>query len=216
MKRKKITMKDIADKFNISNVTVSKALGDKDGVSNELREEIKKFADEIGYKYNDKSYAPKVDKSCKIGVIVANRFINKTKAFYLEMYHNLVEILSEYDYFSMLEIIKKDEEIQCITPSIIQNNSFDGIIILGQMKEKYVSFIIELGLPVVCLDFYVKNSKVPSVISDNFYGSYMLTNHLFENGHCEIGFVGSINSTNSIQDRYLGYYKCLLENGIIT
>ena len=214
MKRKKVTMKDIADRLSISNVTVSKALNDKEGVGDELREQIKEIANEIGYKYSNKSSQQLIDKSCKIGVIVADRFVNKTKAFYLEMYHNLTEVLSEYDYFSMLEIIKKDDELDCITPSIIQNNNFDGIIILGQMKEKYVNYIIGLGLPIVCLDFYVKNSKVPCVISDNFYGSYMLTNHLFENGHREIGFVGSINSTNSIQDRYLGYYKCLLENGL--
>ena len=42
----------------------------------------------------------------------------------------------------------------------------------------------------------------------------MLTNHLISNGHRRIGFLGSISSTSSIQDRYLGYYKALLEHRI--
>lgn len=42
----------------------------------------------------------------------------------------------------------------------------------------------------------------------------MLTDHLVEKGHKKIGFVGSLNTTSSINDRFLGYIKCLLENGL--
>ncbi len=52
------------------------------------------------------------------------------------------------------------------------------------------------------------------MLADNFYGAYMLTNHLISYGHRRIGFLGSISSTSSIQDRYLGYYKALLEHRI--
>ena len=38
MKKKSVTMSDIAKAMDISTVTVSKALGDKDGVSDEIRE----------------------------------------------------------------------------------------------------------------------------------------------------------------------------------
>ena len=38
-------------------------------------------------------------------------------------------------------------------------------------------------------------------------------NYLFKNGHQEIAYVGNIYSTSSIQDRFLGYYKSLLEHG---
>ena len=44
MKKKSVTMSDIAKAMDISTVTVSKALGDKDGVSDELREKIKQKA----------------------------------------------------------------------------------------------------------------------------------------------------------------------------
>ena len=69
-------------------------------------------------------------------------------------------------------------------------------------------------LPTVFLDFYGSREDADAVLSDSFYGAYMLTSHLIENGHRRIGFLGSISSTSSIQDRYLGYYKALLENRI--
>ena len=52
MKKKSVTMSDIAKAMDISTVTVSKALGDKDGVSEELREKIKQKANEMGYRFS--------------------------------------------------------------------------------------------------------------------------------------------------------------------
>ena len=46
---KKVTMKDIAEKLDVSIVTVSKALAGKEGVGDKLREEIKEVATQLGY-----------------------------------------------------------------------------------------------------------------------------------------------------------------------
>ena len=42
---------------------------------------------------------------------------------------------------------------------------------------------------------------------------YKLVNYLFEMGHKKIAYVGTLLSTNSITDRYMGYYKAMLEHG---
>jgi len=47
---KAIKPADIAEALNVSKVTVSKALLDKYGVSNELRKKIKQVAVEMGYR----------------------------------------------------------------------------------------------------------------------------------------------------------------------
>ena len=65
-----VTMKDIAEKLGISIVSVSKALTDKQGVSDELREKIKQEADKMGYRYNLGAKALKEGKNYNIGVIV--------------------------------------------------------------------------------------------------------------------------------------------------
>ena len=52
MKSREITMRDLAEKLGVSTVTVSKALNDKEGVSDELKQKIKQLADEMGYRMN--------------------------------------------------------------------------------------------------------------------------------------------------------------------
>lgn len=68
--KKSITMKDIAEKLDVSSVTVSKALNDKDGVSDELRERIKQVANTMGYRINAAAKSMRDGLSYNIGVII--------------------------------------------------------------------------------------------------------------------------------------------------
>ena len=82
MIKKSVTMSDIAKEIGVSTVTVSKALGDKDGVGSELRERIKKKAEEMGYQFSGSSKAAKELLNYSISVIVAKHFISDASAFY--------------------------------------------------------------------------------------------------------------------------------------
>jgi LacI family transcriptional regulator len=212
---KNVTMSDIAQLLDISTVTVSKALSDKDGVSTELKDKIKSVAEEMGYRYNTLAKGMKEGKSYNIGVIIADRFIkDDVDAFYLKMYHNVVKSLSRANYYGIMEIVSVMAEKDLSIPNIISDNKVDGVIVLGQMNQEYLAVIKRTSIPLVFLDFYDEMLDVDSVISDSFYGAYTLTNHVISQGHKEIGFVGNIFATSSILDRYLGYYKALITNKI--
>lgn len=208
---KNITMKDIALLLDVSTVTVSKALSDKDGVSKELKDRIRKTADEMGYRYNTAARMIKDGISYNIGIIVSERFIHEG-AFYSKMYQSAIKKLSDVSYYGLLEIITDENEENCVVPNIIQNNKVDGVIILGQMGYKYVKMIEKYDLPFIFLDFYNEDYTVDSIIGDSIYGTYVLTNYLIEKGHRKIGFVGSVLQTSSILDRYVGYYKAIIQN----
>lgn len=212
---KNVTMRDIAKHLDISTVTVSKALSDKDGVSTELKDKIKTVAEEMGYRYNSLAKGMKEGKSYNIGVIIAERFVkDDMDAFYLKMYHNVVKALSKANYYGIMEIVTSKEEKESEVPNVISENKVDGIIVLGQMNPEYLSSISKTEIPMVFLDFYDEHLDVDAVISDSFFGAYTLTNHIISMGHRNIGFVGNIFATSSILDRYLGYYKALITNKI--
>ncbi|HHU70990.1 MAG TPA: LacI family transcriptional regulator [Clostridiales bacterium] len=210
-----VRMKDIASALNISTVTVSKALSDKEGVSIELREKIKETAEAMGYRYNRLAKGMKEGKSYNIGVLIAERYtINDGDAFYLKIYQNIVKILSNRNYYGIMELVTAEDENNGTIPNVILDNKVDGIIVLGQMKSKYLENIYKTKVPLVFLDFYEEMMDVDSIISDSFYGAFTITNYLINKGHKDIGFVGNIYVTNSILDRYLGYQKALIINKI--
>lgn len=83
------------------------------------------------------------------------------------------------------------------------------------MATDYLRMLSEkVTVPIVYLDFYLDDIKEDSVISNSFYGTYQITHYLLQKGHRQIAFVGTLFSTKSITDRYLGYEKAMMEMGL--
>lgn len=213
MIKKTVTMSDIAKAMNVSTVTVSKALGGREGVSEALRGKIKQKAAEMGYRVHTGNRAGKDGLTYNIGIIVAQKFISEPSAFYWIIYKNLVELLQKQNYYGMLEVVNDENGVFEI-PNSVSDKKVDGLIVLGQFSESYVDKLMSFYLPVVLLDFYAAREDADAVLSDNFYGAYLITSHIIANGHRKIAFLGNTNGSSSVQDRFLGYYKALLENRI--
>lgn len=213
---KTVTMKNIADALGVSTVTVSKALSDKEGVGEQLRRTIKQKAGEMGYCHSASKAKNGSDSSkFNIGVIVASNYVDPDSyAFYLKIYHHIVLALTKRNYSGIMEIITDEMRGGMILPVVAAEHKVDGIIILGQLPTAYVRMVKDTGLPLVCLDFYDGEIEADSVVTDNVYGAYGLTEYCINMGHKKIAFVGSIHATASILDRYLGYYRALLIHGI--
>ena len=84
---KSVTMSNIAERLGISTVAVSKALSGQKGVSSTLREQVKKTADEMGYKVRNTA-SKKSSLSNNIGLIVAERYVSDT-SFYFKFIRGL-------------------------------------------------------------------------------------------------------------------------------
>ncbi|RKP50058.1 LacI family DNA-binding transcriptional regulator [Cohnella endophytica] len=209
-----VTMRDIAFKLGVSSVTVSKAINGKEGVSHELREKIKGLATEMGYRFNTTARSMKEGLSYNIGVIIPERFTGVTQAFYMQFYQALAKVMDEHGYSGIMHILSVDDEEQRVLPRVYLEKKVDGFIILGQLSREYIDMFVKTDTPLVFLDFYNDQPDADCVITDNFYGVYDLTNYLIQLGHRKIAFVGNVRATSSILDRYLGYYKSMLEHGV--
>ena len=212
--KNKVSMGHIAEMFNVSIVTVSKALNDKDGVSDELRSKIKEAAQTLGYRPNHAAKSLKTQRAYNVGILIANRYVDSQEAYYFSVCAEIIKKLMELGYSGIMEILMKQDEKEINMPNMYMDRKVDGIVVLGQLEESYLKTLEKIDIPLIYLDFYVNHSSIDSIITDNYYSSYQLTASLIDDGHKNIGFVGNIYSTSSIQDRYLGYYKALLENGI--
>ena len=210
---KEVTLRTIAEALGISAVSVSKALSDKEGVSDKMREIIRQKADEMGYVYKGSSNKETEEKKHNIGVLIASRYLSEN-AFYSQMRTGILQETAHHNDTCIMEILNEDKENSLILPNMITNHSVDGMIILGQLSTAYINALKNCPVPYIFMDFYSANQDIDSVVSDNTYSSYLLTSYLIRNGYRNIAFVGSIKATSSICDRYLGYMKALIENDL--
>ena len=211
-------MLDIAEKLGVSVVTVSNALAGRDGVSDQMRQKICETAEKMGYKPSNtrsskkSSVLPKIGKN--VGIISSERFVGPRGTFYWELTVNISNRLSQCGVFTVFECVTAESELAGAEPNMLTEGKADGIIVIGQVSRNYIEMLSRISLPVIFVDFYDSRYDVDSVNSDNFNGGYIMTDYLIGMGHRNIGFIGSLNATSSINDRFLGYMKCLIENGI--
>lgn len=204
-------MADIAEKLDISVVSVSKALAGKPGVSEEMRAKVVALAKQMGYEL--KTYA-EVGNTGNIGVLVSDRFFNEN-TFYSKLYRSLVLSSTSEGLTCMMEIVPDEAEKKAQMPAFVTGRKVDGLIFMGNLDTKYLRAAAASGLPCILLDFYIPGGRLDCVVSDNLEGGNALTEHLLEQGLQEIGFVGSIWATSSIMSRYLGYQQALRMAGIV-
>lgn len=209
---KNVTMRDIAAKLGISVVSVSKTFTGQSGVSDELRNRILKTAETMGYKYGSEAKKKKT-LSGNIGIIVAERYMSEN-SFYFKFMRGISTALQQSKHYAFFHTLTSGNEEKAQLPDIFFHQCVDGMIILGQISDKYINAVLSTKIPVVFLDFYNQLTSESCVVGDNFYAVYELTNYLIDNGHRNIAFVGNIYATSSIQDRYLGYAKSLIEHNI--
>ena len=61
---------------------------------------------------------------------------------------------------------------------------------MGEISREYIHFMKErTDVPVIFLDFYDKELANDAVITDNFYGMYLMTGYLFEQGFTKMAYV---------------------------
>lgn len=213
--KKKVRLSDIAEKLNISTVTVSKALSNKDGVGDELRKKIKEIAEEMGYKVKKSSAHITNSKiTGNIGIIIPNRFFSKDFSFYWYLFNHLSKELLNNNYYSIMELVSDQDEQELNLPRMLADQKVDGLIILGQISNEYIDSIRSHYDNFILLDFYTNTMHIDSVSNDDYYCSYMLTSYVISQGHKNLRFVGSFKATTSIRDRFMGFQKALLENNL--
>ncbi|MDR1948834.1 MAG: LacI family DNA-binding transcriptional regulator [Spirochaetaceae bacterium] len=208
---KTVNLADIALRLGVSTVTVSKALAGKKGMSAALREKIKETASELGYKPVKRSTP--VSGTGNIGILVAGRFLHTNNSFYWQLYQRLLSCLLNSKYFGILETIPVEDELSCTLPRLLRDKEIDGLIIIGQLNRGYRRFISAAigAMPLVFLDSNEVDAEDSYIISDGYYGMYAVTRHLINMGHTDNCFVGAIDETSSILDRYYGYCRAMHE-----
>lgn len=212
--KKNITMQDIADKVGVSKVTVSKALNDKDDISDKLKQEIIDTAEKMGYRYNIGNQLLQNNISNNIGILTPEVFLEKDETFYTTIFKKINTVSDNLGYNTILSVIDKEQETNLEIPIICKNRVVDGLIILGQLSKDYINKISNFKIPMILVDFFYEDIELDSIVTNNFEASYEATLHLIKNGHRNIGFVGNIKNTRSIMDRYLGYCRALLEHDL--
>lgn len=210
MSKKRTTMDDIAKKLGVSKNAVSLALRGKDGVSDQLRSLVIETAASMQYPGVPQHT---VDR-CILALIPRYLSVREDGAFYQQVIFHMEAYAQSLGYQLIFSSVSEQEEATLVQPQLLDSITCAGVFTIGNLSLPYCSMINDLGLPYLMVDQYYEQLTVNSVTTTNTSGAYRLTTHLIENGHTEIEYFGKRYTTASLNDRWLGYSRAMLDHGL--
>lgn len=208
---KRVTLKDIAKVTGFSINTVSHALNDKEDISEQTKEMIKKTAKEMGYIRNSSAEFLRSGVSRTIAIVLGDI----SNPLFAIMVKEIEDKLKKYNYVSFILNTDEDEKIEYAALKTALEKNVDGILLCPSPKGKEnIAFLQRCGVPFVLHGRYFSDLETSAVLYDDQKCGYLAAKHLLELGHRDILFINAPLAVSSAQERMDGYKQALLEYGV--
>lgn len=209
----KVTIKDIAEKANVSVATVSRVVNNKSkGVGEETRKRILDLVREYNYQPSAVARGLVTKKSKIIGLIIPDL----TNPFYPKMAKGIEDVAHENGYNIILCDGNNSKEKEAAYLDFLNEHYVCGIIYnnFHNISDVILDKILKTSLPLVFIDSKPDVKGCKCVYLDNQKAMYDLVEYLINNGHRRIGFMTGPLDSYSINERYKGYINALQDNNI--
>jgi DNA-binding LacI/PurR family transcriptional regulator len=209
---KPATIKDIAQRLNISISTVSRALRNAPDVNNETKQAVMLLSEELNYQPNRLALSLRHKQTHTIGVIVPNLdYVLST------MVRGIDEVALEAGYTVMVCQSNESFGREILNTRRLLDSLVDGFIVSVSSETKlfdHFKKIQERGLPMVVFDRVTPDLIAPSVRLDNEEGGFIATEHLLEQGYSRIAILAGPVNLGVSNSRLEGYLKALRKHRV--
>ncbi|WP_057938022.1 LacI family DNA-binding transcriptional regulator [Algoriphagus resistens] len=211
MSKKVTTIKDIAERLNVSIATVSRALRGSTDIKRETKLAVMEMAKEMDYHPNLLASSLSSKKSKILGVVVPT--INRQ--FWSNSISGIENIAYGLGYkvmiFQSAESFQKEVEIV----ETLANSRVDGILLaLSKETNSYghIQNIMDRGIPVLLFERVCSEINSSKVTTDDLNGSKEVVQHLITRGKRKIAYLSGPMSLGVCEARLTGYKEAHEEN----
>jgi len=210
-RKKKITIKDVANLSGFSISTVSHVINGTRYVEENTREKVLNAIKILDYRPNILARSLKGKGSSTIGVIISDI----REGFFAEVIKAIESIASRRGYNVILCDSEDSTEKENFYIDILMRKGIDGLIFAPvDTSQSHEELEINI-VPIVQIDRKVRYFKSDFVGIDNIKSAEIATHYLFDNGYRRVGFLGYGIEVYTMEKRIEGYKKAVFLRGIM-
>ncbi len=209
-----VSLKDIAERLNLSKTTVSWVLsgqGDKKGISTETQNRVFSCANDMSYEPNLLARSLNTGISKTIGLILPSI----SDSFYAHIADHTEAEAEKHGYSLMIASSNSEIERENAMIRLFRAKKVDGMIIAPtKISKREISRLVESKYPVLLFDRYFPEMNVNYIIINNEESSYKLVRRLIDKGFRKIAIITTNPHLLTMDMRREGYANALADANI--
>ncbi|MFC3814250.1 LacI family DNA-binding transcriptional regulator [Lysobacter sp. GCM10012299] len=209
------TIKDVAERAEVSLKTVSRVINDEPSVQASTRARVQRAIDDLGYQPDPSARSLRSAQNYALGLV----YDNPNPYYVIAVQNGVLSVCRETGYG--LQIHPCDSSSPNLASELIdlvQHSRLAGLVLAPPMSERneLVTELVAHGIRLVRIVSAAADPQDGSacIYVDDRDAAYEITEHLIQLGHSRIGFLWGGKSHGSSWERYKGYEDALREYGI--
>jgi len=201
-----VTIRDIAQAAGVSIGTVSRALKNQRGLSDETRRAVREMARRLGY---DPGRLRSAKARRLVFMIHRHHSSFSLNPFFSQVMHGVEEASREFGVVPTVLSAGPADPVR----HLLRMHEPDALMACGFFETEVIDLLRGMDLPLALVDFWMPGCR--SVNPDNLQGGYLATRHLLERGYRRIAYLAGSLAHFSIRERERGYRRALFEAGVL-
>jgi DNA-binding LacI/PurR family transcriptional regulator len=201
-----VTIRDIAIAADVSIGTVSRALKNQRGLSDETRHRIREVARSLGY---DPARLRSAKARRLVFMVHRHHSSFSLNPFFSQVMHGAEEACREFGVVPTVLSAGPADPVR----NLLRMHEPDAVVAAGFFETELLDLLRDMDLPLALVDYWRPGFR--TVNPDNLRGGYMATQHLLQRGYRRVAYLAGSLAHFSVRERERGYRQALFEAGVL-
>jgi LacI family transcriptional regulator len=203
-----MTLREIAERANVSIATVSRTINCAPNVDPSLARRVRKVIEQVGYYPNTHARALVSGRSRIFGLMVSET----VQPFFPEILQTFENLGVEHNYEILLSSIARDPRPMEVAVRRMIERRVEGLAILSFEKEaSLIEGFRGRNLPIAVLDQEPPEPLLNTVSIDYKHGVREVVQHLAALGHARIALITGPTHLKTAVERTIAFQECMKE-----
>jgi len=209
IRRRPVTLREVALSAGVSVATASKALNENGRMTQETRTRVRDAALRMGFRPNSLAQSLLRRRSFTVGLLTNDTY----GRFSLPLMTGVAEALRDTGVSVFLCNVEDDPRLGQLHVEAMLDKQVDGIIATGKRIDRHLPIdLSRLGIPVIYA-FTEPDPNAIAFVSDDAGGARMAVEHLIKQGRRRIAHISGPESFAVVHARARSYIEVLTEHG---
>ena len=206
------TLTEVARKAGVGTTTVSRVINGGERVSPKTLARVLGVIETLGYTPNQAARTLKGHRTKTIGLVIPSI----ADPFFSSVAEAAQAVARANDSLLIVTTTQNELAAEIESLNVLIRHRTDGLLIspADAQGDELRNLLQRIVIPVVSIDRPVGNSHIASVMSDNFAGAKIATQHLIEHGYTRIACLTGESTLYTIRERLKGYCETMEKAGL--